>query len=981
MSKAKYVSITASLLLLFLFIASPLSDPTTQSVSINKTFEKLPLIFVANEGQADGHIQYLAHGSGATINLKSNGIDIEFTRSNSSGQFVRKNRTNQNEPITGHDRKKSIVQLTFVSANSNSRAVGIDKLAGKVNYLIGNNSKAWHTNISTYEKVLYHNFYSGIDMIYRGNRSGLEYDFILAPGADPSAIQFKVSGATNLQIDDNGNLIIQTPYGEIHQKRPFIYQQINETKKPIDGGYVLSGNNRIGYRIASYDKSQPIVIDPILAYSTYLGSTGFEQGNGIAVDASGSAYVIGITDDYIFVAKLNSTGSNLVYLNVIGGSTTTGAPISNVGSGIAVDTTGSAYLVGTTNATDFPTTAGAFKPSCSDPGFGTVFITKLNVTGSALVYSTYLCGGFNYETSTGGEEEGNAIAIDSAGNAYVTGRTVSRHFPTTSQAYQKIFGGAFDVFITKLNAQGSSLIYSTFLGGTGDDEGSGIAVDSLGNAYVTGTTSALSTNALDDFPTTKGAFQTTIANFSPLAFVTKINPNGSDLVYSTYLGGTDGFTEGLGIAVDSYGNAYVTGQNKASNFPTVNPIQVANNLTTAFGDAFVTKINPAGNGLVYSTLFTGSFFDWGRSIAVDSLGSAYVTGTTNSPDFLVVNAIQPTFGGNYDAFVDKLSPDGSALVYATFLGGSFNDEGHGIAVDAAGNAYVTGYATSPDFPTLSLLQPANAGGANFDGFVTKIANTSKSADLALTMTGSTNPIVPGNPVTYLITITNNGPDNSELTILNDVLPTWQSTSIQFSSATASQGRCLEMNGKVACDLGNLISGSSATVTIVVTSGVQSGLINSASVSSGSAADPDLSNNSASVTLASALKYALAVNKSGSGSGTVKSNPIGINCGSICNNTYINGASVMLMAIPDSGSTFSGWSGAGCSGTGSCSVTVSANVSIVASFEIVGGGASGSGNGNNGNGNFSATGGGCALVKIVDKNRANSHFFLVGIWFF
>ncbi len=470
----------------------------------------------------------------------------------------------------------------------------------------------------------------------------------------------------------------------------------------------------------------------MLVYSTYLGGS-FARGSGIVVDASGNAYVVGTAsspggsiivlpadfpttpgafqttygggDDDVFVSKLNAAGSALLYSTYLGGSG------SDRGFGIAVGASGDAYVTGDTDSSDFPATPGAFQTALGPYGYA--FVSRLNAAGSALLYSTYLGGG---------EESSRGIAVDSSGNAYVTGWTLSSNFPTTLGAFQTTRGPDYAAFISKLNAAGSTLVYSSYLHGSGEDRGSGIAVDSSGNAYVTGYTFSF------DFPTTPGAFQTAQSGFTD-AFVSKLNAVGSALLYSTYLGGSNGRAgdSGSGIAVDASGNAYITGDTFSSDFPTTSGA-----FQTTFGgsncsyspcrdQAFVSKLNAVGSALVYSTYLGGSGGDGGSGIAVDASGNTYVTGGTGSSDFpTTAGALQTTFGGGQpDAFVSKLSASGSALVYSTYLGGSNLDVGSAIAVDASGNAYVTGETGSTNFPTTAGAYQTTLG--NFDAFLAKIS--------------------------------------------------------------------------------------------------------------------------------------------------------------------------------------------------------------------------------------------------------------------
>ena len=509
----------------------------------------------------------------------------------------------------------------------------------------------------------------------------------------------------------------KTDNGEILQYKPMVYQEVDgDAKKLLSGHYVLTGKHELGFQVAGYDASRPLIIDPVLAYSTYIGGSSTEFGRGIAVDLGGNAYVAGLTastdfptvnrlqpvsvdSEDAFVMKLNSTGSALVYSTYFGGSG------SDDAMGIAVDLAGNAYVTGVSYSTDFPTTPGALGTPLNDRG--NAFVTKLNPTGSGLVYSTYL-GGSDLD-------QGNGIAVDLAGNAYVTGFTGSTDFPTTAGAFQTTNDGQ-RAFVAKLNLTGSALVYSTYLGGSdGGEVGGGITVDTFGNAYVTGHTGAI------DFPTVN-PLQPELKGGVDV-FVSKLNPAGTGLVYSTFLGGS-GSDGAAGIAVDSAGNAYVTGSTDSTDFPTVNAFQAV------FGgnlDAFVAKLNATGSVLVYSTYLGGGSgggssggSEVGLGIAVDLAGNAYLTGYTGSTDFPTVNPLQPVFRGSGDAFVAKINASGTALVYSTYLGGGSVDPdvGNGIAVDAAGNAYVTGSTSSADFPTVNAFQAVLGG--NLDAFVAKL---------------------------------------------------------------------------------------------------------------------------------------------------------------------------------------------------------------------------------------------------------------------
>jgi len=699
---------------------------------VSETYGKLQLHFEANRGQTHKDVRFLSRGPGYSLYLTSGEAVLMLARPNPDEK--KRNARSPHERGAQTPVKSVALRMSLVGAAPEPLVSGLEEQPGTANYFIGKDPAKWRTNVPTYARVHYRDVYPGVDLVYYGNQRQLEYDFVVAPGADPRRIVLGFKGA-KLEIDAQGELVLRTPGGDIRQHKPIIYQNIDGSRREIAGGYVRKGANRVGFQVAAYDRSQPLVIDPVLSYSTYLGGSGLDGGNGIAVDAEGNAYVVGYTSSSnfpttagasqtsfgggtgfdTFVTKLNPTGSALVYSTYLGGSGT------DFGRRIAVDAGGNAYVVGQTTSNNFPTTAGAFKTSFGG-GYSDAFLTKLNPSGSALVYSTYLGGS--------GEDDGSGISVDADGNAYMAGFTQSADFPATAGAFQTTFGGGYgDAYVTKLDPTGSALVYSTYLGGSDSDAAGNpaLAVDASGNAYVTSET--VST----DFPTTAGAFQATLGGFQNV-FVTKLDPTGSALVYSTYLGGsiTD---SSQAIAVDADGNAYVTGSTTSTDFPTT-----AGAFQTSFrggrNDAFVTKLNPAGSALVYSTYLGGSDREGGSSIAVDAAGNAFVTGSTTSSDFpTTVTSFQTTFGGGTreafsgrtggDAIVTKLSADGSALVYSTYLGASENDIGFGIALDAQANpnAYVTGSTASFwNFPiTTGAFQTWMAGGSS-DAFVAKFAD-------------------------------------------------------------------------------------------------------------------------------------------------------------------------------------------------------------------------------------------------------------------
>ncbi|HVX64026.1 MAG TPA: SBBP repeat-containing protein, partial [Pirellulales bacterium] len=665
--------------------------------AIQQAYGQAPVSFEANQGQTASQVDYLARGAGYTLYLTGSGavLDLQPLTSGSGGS---------SDEVSG-----TVIDMQFVGANANATVTGLDKQQTVSNYFVGSDPSQWHTGIANYGQVEYQNLYSGISATFHGSQRQLEYDFNIAPGADPNQIQWQITGASGLSIDSSGNLLIHTAGGDLMEKAPNIYQNVNGTQVAVSGHFVLAGSDRVGFAVGSYDTSLPLVIDPTIVYSTYLGGSGADYGYGVAVDSSGNAYVTGYTNstnfpttagayqtayagnEDAFVTKLNAAGSGLLYSTYLGGSS------ADSGYGIAVDDAGEAYVIGATASTDFPTTVGAYQTALS--GTQDAFVTKLDATGGALAYSTYL-GGSSSAT-------GQAIVVNSSDNAYVTGYTNSADFPTTAGAYQTTSGGGIDAFVTELNAAGSALIYSTYLGGSGTDEGYGIALDSSDNAYITGDTQ--STN----FPTTAGAFQTAYGGNGD-AFVTELNAAGSSLEFSTYLGGSQD-DRGRGIVVDGSGNVYVDGMTGSSDFPTT-----VGAFQTVFGggdfDAFATKLNAGGGSLIYSTYLGTPSIDEGYALAVNDAGDAFIVGRTNATNFPTTpGAFQTTVAGSFDVFLTQLNALGDNLLYSTYLGGSSVDTGYGVALDSPGNVYLTGNTDSSDFPVTAGAYQTLFNGSGLDG--------------------------------------------------------------------------------------------------------------------------------------------------------------------------------------------------------------------------------------------------------------------------
>jgi hypothetical protein len=718
-------------------------DSSTRA-RITKAYGELPLSFEANRGQADPQVGFVARGAGYNLLLNGHGATMVLPKPNQNG--VPSGR--QSGETSGMNRTAvSLVRLSFVNANHQVRARGLDQLSGKSNHIIGGVRKNWHLGVPSFARVQYRNIYPGVDVVYHGQGRLLEYDFVLAPGADPNEIRIAFEGTSKLALDADGQLLLAVGDLEVKQHRPVVYQEFAGAKKEITARYVIKSDGTVGFEIGAYDPDQPLIIDPVLAYSTYLGGTFGDQVNDIAVDSAGNAYVTGSTfatnfpitpgafqtstvgiggnfaQTDVFVTKFNAAGNAVIYSTYLGGTDSTDQSLffvqpargNDVGRGIAVDSQGRAYITGTTTSNnDYPVTPNAIQSAIAPNATSTedIFVTELNAAGDGLIYSTRLGGT--------GADNAFAIALDGGGSAYVTGSTESANFPTTPGAFRPGATGT-NVFVSKLNTTGTGLIYSTLIGvGIAAD----IAVDAQGNAFVTG--QAL--NAA--FPTTPGAFQTTAPDGGSFinAFVTKVNATGDSLVYSTYLGGRlNDF--GNGLAIDPDGNAYVVGSSDSNNFPTT-PGAIG---TTGPG-TFVTKLNAAGTGLVYSTMIgtnipgvvIGPVI---REIALNTSREAYLIGSTGSNLPTTPDAFQTSYGGGgTDAFVMKINSTGTAIIYATYLGGTNADDGTCIAVDSSGSAYVGGLTQSSNFPvsTGAFQAVPGASPADIDSFVAKFADTPAS---------------------------------------------------------------------------------------------------------------------------------------------------------------------------------------------------------------------------------------------------------------
>lgn len=734
----------------------------------SEAYGKLPLSFEENQGQTAREVRYVSYGSGyelfltpqeAVLAMRSKAPhDLSPLHRTATLRALRKARRANSGQLTA-------VRLRLEGANANAQIAGMDQLPGKSNYFIGNDPKKWHTDVPSYARVKYSGIYPGVDLVFYGNQRRLEYDFIVAPGADPKAIALKVDGARKMRINSSGDLLLSVADGEVELQKPVVYQNVNGGRREIAGKYVLGGKHRVTFAVGLYDRNEPLILDPVLLYSTYLGGGAGDAGNGIAVDGSGNAFIAGQTFSTnfpvgtkgngtaapaanagaSFVAELNPAGTQLLYSAYLIGTTTS---LGDTAFGVALDPSGKVYVTGSTFATDFPTLSGL--TVLGNATNGVVYVTKLDPTvngASSLLYSTFLGG-------TGGDF-GNAIAVDAGGNAYLTGQTDSTDF-RTKNAFQSApasgsnIGTAFVARIDTTLTGDSSLIYSTYLGGNAANAGTagslgygdqafGVAADSAHNAYVVGAT----TSNDSVFITTGTAYQSAppAGNVLGSAFLSKIDTTqtgAASLVYSTYLAGSME-DHGNAIALGPANVAYITGTTNSTDFPSPGATAGA---FAATGTAYVTLVDTTksgSNSVTYSSYLGGSGGDTGFGIRVDASGIAYVAGTATSNDLggagtlKRLGSFQPTLSNTHGTpFIAKLKPGGNGsadLLYASFFGGSGDgaaadaDQGFGIGIDSSNPpvAYVTGQTFSSDMPVVSSLPTGGNLKPPSDAFVAKLA--------------------------------------------------------------------------------------------------------------------------------------------------------------------------------------------------------------------------------------------------------------------
>lgn len=679
----------------------------------------LPMQFEVNAGQAAPEVRYLARGAGYVAYLADAEAVLQLHSSFS---------------------RTDVLRMQLARASRPTRVHGEGRLGGDVNYFT---SAEAHTDIATYGRVRYDDIYDRVDLVYYGTQGRLEYDFVVAPDGNPSDIQLALRGARDVTVTDAGDLSVDVGGRSVTWRAPVSYQPIGRVRRAVDSRYVVRKDGdafAVAFEVGSYDRSRPLIIDPVIAYSTFLSGTNQESGYAIGVDHDGHVYVAGSATslDYprtknplqnvyaggrqdVFVTKLDVDGKEpkVQYSTYLGGS----GDDFVLGLALRGGDGPEVYLTGATSSTDFPTTEHAFQPT--NRGGYDGFVARLAGDGKHLDYSSYLGG-------SGDENLGlfGGIAVTKEGEALVTGSTTSADFPVSgapTPAFQSTLRGAANAFVVRVKNDGHSIVYASYLGGDGTDSGAGIAVDDSGNAYVVGSTTSTT------FPVTAGAVQAA-SNGNGDGFLTKVGPKGA-LVYSTYLGGSDvDFATGVALDDPDGGEiarrtprVYVVGATASTNFPTTAGVfQTATTGPVHAGyDAFVTRFNRTTTGLDYSTLVGGSEVDVAHGVAVDVRGSAYVVGVTLSNNFPRADPFKASLAsGDSDGFVAKLSPQGNALVYSSYLGGGAEDAVQAVAIDRYGAAYVTGHTTARDFPTTPLAAQPMPRGITM-AFVTKVAGAAK----------------------------------------------------------------------------------------------------------------------------------------------------------------------------------------------------------------------------------------------------------------
>lgn len=711
------------------FLAETVQTSATQESAAFSRLAELPLSFEVNRGQSDGEVEYSARGVGYGLFLTKERAVLAMAPAPGSSPDA---------PVRSTPRT---VGMRLAHSNPNPQIRGLEQLPGKLNYFLGSDPKSWRSGVETYRKARYAEVYPGIDLIYYGNQRELEYDFVLAPGADPQQIELVFEGVDRAQFGENGDLFLDTSDGVVRQKKPVAYQTIEGGRRQIDSQFVIRRQDAEGievvFRLGDYDTQKELTIDPVLVYSTFLGGDGSaayskDWGTGMGIDGAGNMYLCGYTFslqfpttsgsfdttqngggyyDYgdAFVAKVNAAGNTLLYGTYLGGGRGDGA------ERLFVDEAGYAYVAGRTLGSNYPTTPGALQPTFNNPQFSTIsdgFLTKLNPSGSTLVYSTNLGGN--------GEDAVRDLTVDSQGRAVVAGYTRSTNFPVSANGYIRTNGVDLQAFITTISADGSSVVYSSLFGGSAADQPFGVAVDAQDNLYIAGWTYS------DDLPI-KGALASTPRAGSSDAFIAKFDPlaptSEDSLVFSARLGG-DRDDRAHSIAVDGQGNVYVAGYTFSSNFPTVNGYRAKPWTPASNRDVFLTKYDPLVSSMLYSTYYGAGGDEYPNDMEVDAYGVACMVGVTSSVSgFPIVYPLQRSYaGGANDGFVARIDTKLTgkrSLIFSSYLGGRSTDDPNHLLLAKDRTIWVAGTTRSSDFPTASPFQSRLLGYQ--DGYICRIA--------------------------------------------------------------------------------------------------------------------------------------------------------------------------------------------------------------------------------------------------------------------
>jgi Beta-propeller repeat len=790
-------------------IASP-STPKPEAVALGAG---MGLRFEPNQGQTDGRVKFLSRNSQYNLFLTSDEavFVLNDPRAESSHSGRRWTRVLRHRST----RKQSVVRMRLAGGKP-SAINGSSPVSGYTNYFIGRDPKNWVRNVPQFARVSYADVYPGVDMAFYGHDRAFEFDLMVKPGADPKQIALTFSGAQKVKTNVDGDLVLTSAAGDLALRKPFAYQQIDGGRKPVDVRFIARNRNEFGLAIGAYDPAHELVIDPVVIYSTYFGGSGTDAGHATAVDATGAVYLTGETNstDFptqggissnspkggldVFVSKFNpinpTTGTTLVYSTYIGGSS------DDSGNALSIDAAGNVYVAGGTDSTNFPVTSNAAQ-SAYGGGMNDAFVIKIDPTGSNLLYATYIGGS--------DEEIANGLAVDSTGNMYVGGETKSTNF-TVVQPLQGTNKGGSDGFIAQVDGTTGSFKFLDYLGGTGADTITGVALDGSNNVYVAGITTST------DFPVhgsspyqtqcgSNGQCDASGGNAQDDSFITAIKSDKSQYIYSTYFGGNGG-DDAETIVVDNQGDAYITGLTSSNDLKIANAYQTKIN-GSASNNVFVAEMNPSGSATPYVTYLGGSAADVAFGLALDSNARIYLTGQTTSPDFPTKNPTQNVFGGATDAFVTLLDPskaNGSQLIFSTFLGGPGNEDSQlaDIAIDSSDNIYVTGdtassQSTSPFFPIVNAFQP-NLNTAP-DAFLTVISSsiTPKASFTVDVSALSPDAINVGSSATATVTVTSQNGFGGNISLACAVTP---KTTVPPTCATNPQTVTLPANGTVTSTL-------------------------------------------------------------------------------------------------------------------------------------------------------------------------------------